>query len=69
MEINTKIDASLASLNAYNEIYKWIPNQEQIRPTEIIITLFARGEFNGKTQRQSKNESKGINNVVRSFNK
>ena len=29
MEINKKIDASLESLNAYNEIYPWIPNDKQ----------------------------------------
>ena len=29
----------------------------------------ARDEFSGDTQRQGKNESEGINNVVRSFNK
>jgi hypothetical protein len=32
------------------------------------ITL-ARGKFTGNTKRRGKNESKGINNVVRSFNK
>jgi len=36
MEINTKINASLESLNAYNEIYPWIPNEYQIRPTDMI---------------------------------
>ena len=39
MEINKKIDASLESLNAYNEIYPWIPNDKQIRPTDMIITF------------------------------
>ena len=39
MEINTKIDSSFDSLNAYHEIYPWIPNENQIRPTEMIITF------------------------------
>ena len=39
MEINTKINSSFDSLNAYHEIYPWIPNQEQIRPTEMIIAF------------------------------
>ena len=39
MEINKKIDASLESLNAYNKIYPWIPNDKQIRPTDMIITF------------------------------
>ena len=39
MEINTKINSSLDSLNAYHELYKWIPNEFQIRPTEMIITF------------------------------
>ena len=39
MEINTKIDNSLESLNAYNKIYPWIPNENQIRPTEMILTF------------------------------
>ena len=39
MEINTKINNSLESLNAYNKIYPWIPNENQIRPTEMILTF------------------------------
>jgi len=37
MEINTEINSSLDSLNEYNKIYPWIPNEHQIRPTELII--------------------------------
>ena len=39
MEINTKINNSIESLNAYNKKYPWIPNENQIRPTEFIISL------------------------------
>ena len=39
MEINTKINSSLNSLNEYHELYPWIPNEFQIRPTEMIITF------------------------------
>ena len=39
MEINTKIHNSLESLNAYNKIYPWIPNENQIRPTDMILTF------------------------------
>ena len=39
MEINTKIDSSFDSLNVYHEEYSWIPNQNQIRPTEMIINF------------------------------
>ena len=39
MKINTKIDNSIQSLNAYNKIYPWIPNENQIRPTEMILTF------------------------------
>ena len=37
MEINTKINSSFDSLNEYNKVYPWIPNENQIRPTELII--------------------------------
>ena len=39
MEINTKINNSLETLNAYNKVYSWIPNENQIRPTDFIISL------------------------------
>lgn len=37
MEINTEINSSLDSLNKYNKIYPWIPNEHQIRPSELIV--------------------------------
>ncbi len=39
MEINTKINSSIDSLNEYNKVYPWIPNENQIRPTELIINF------------------------------
>jgi hypothetical protein len=39
MRINSKINSDFKTLNQYNKIYPWIPNETQIRPTEIIITL------------------------------
>ena len=46
MQINKRINSDFKTLNEYNEIYKWIPNEYQIRPTEIIIKiLFVRKCF------------------------
>ena len=39
MEINKKIGSDLQTLNEYNKIYSWIPNEKQIRPTEMIISF------------------------------
>ena len=39
MEINNQIDSDLQTLKKYNEIYPWIPNENQIRPTKMIITF------------------------------
>ena len=39
MEINKKINSDLQTLNEYNKLYSWIPNENQIRPTEMIISF------------------------------
>jgi len=39
MEINNKIESDFESLNAYNKEYSWIPNEYQIRPTEMLINM------------------------------
>lgn len=39
MNINTNIDPSIHTLNKLNEIYHWIPNENQIRPTKIMNIL------------------------------
>ena len=39
MEINKKIHSDLKTLNEYNKEYSWIPNEYQIRPTEMLINM------------------------------
>ena len=39
MEINNRIKSDFETLNEYNQKYSWIPNENQIRPTEMIITF------------------------------
>ena len=39
MNINCQINSSLETLNKYNKIYPWIPNENEIRPTEMLINM------------------------------
>ena len=39
MNINCQINSSLDTLNKYNKIYPWIPNENEIRPTEMLINM------------------------------
>ena len=42
MEINCQISSDLDILNNYNKSYPWIPNSEQIRPTDMNIFMKER---------------------------
>ena len=42
MRINCKINSDIDTLNKYNSIYPWIPNEWQIRPTPINILMKER---------------------------
>lgn len=39
MEINCKINPNKENLNSYNKLFDWIPNEEQIRPSENIQNM------------------------------
>ena len=39
MELNCQIYPDFEVLNAYNNLYPWIPNSEQIRPTNMNIMM------------------------------
>tara|TARA_B100000035_G_scaffold311733_1_gene321816 strand:+ start:487 stop:969 length:483 start_codon:yes stop_codon:yes gene_type:complete len=39
MNINCKISSDLKVLNEYNKIYDWIPNENQIRPSDMNIFI------------------------------
>ena len=39
MELNFQIHPDLEVLDAYNKLYPWIPNSEQIRPTNMNIMM------------------------------
>ena len=39
MDIKINIDPSVHTLNKLNEMYPWIPNEDQIRPTKIMNML------------------------------
>lgn len=42
MELNMRIHPNYEVLNAYNELYSWIPNGNQIRPTGMNILMKER---------------------------
>ena len=42
MKINCKINSDIENLNKYNSIYPWIPNESQIRPTQLNIIMKER---------------------------
>ena len=42
MQINCKINSDIETLNKYNSIYSWIPNESQIRPTPLNILMKER---------------------------
>ena len=39
MNINCKISGDINILNKYNKIYDWIPNDKQIRPSDMNIFM------------------------------
>jgi len=39
MELNCQISPDINNLNKYNKLYSWIPNGEQIRPTDMNIFM------------------------------
>jgi len=39
MELNCRIHPDIDVLNAYNKLYPWIPNENQIRPTGMNILM------------------------------
>jgi len=39
MELNCQVSSDITILNEYNKLYPWIPNEEQIRPTDMNIFM------------------------------